>query len=337
MAYCVGLDIGYSNLKVQAGERGSPSPFVLPAGAGPKNRLSRGLLGDSEYPEVLVDGTIWVGGVEPGQIEASARELHEDYAGTDAYRALALSALSVIGRDHVDHLVTGLPVDHYGSQSRRQRLQKMLTGQIRLNHHRQVYVHQVTVLPQPAGAFMDQLASLPAGDLRVLREGKVVVLDPGFYSVDWVILEGGNVRASSSGTSQQAMSTVLENAAKQICSEHGKGAVTPQKLESAIRQGRSSVLAFGQELDFRPYLDSVREDITHSALSSLRSRMRDQEDSAPDMVILTGGGARAYQRAAREAFPNSRLLLPDHPVTSNAKGFWEYAVEHAEAAHANAN
>lgn len=53
-------------------------------------------------------------------------------------------------------------------------------------------VKSVVVVPQPAGAYMDIVSSTKdEGLLEVLREGKTVVIDPGFFSVDWVALEEG--------------------------------------------------------------------------------------------------------------------------------------------------
>lgn len=37
-----------------------------------------------------------------------------------------------------------------------------------------------------------------------------------------------------------------------------------------------------------------------------------------DVVLLAGGGAEAYQDAAKELFPKSRIVLPNESVASNA-------------------
>ncbi len=39
-----------------------------------------------------------------------------------------------------------------------------------------------------------------------------------------------------------------------------------------------------------------------------------------DVVLLAGGGAEAYQDAAKELFPKSRIVLPNESVASNAGG-----------------
>ncbi|MGX8249714.1 ParM/StbA family protein, partial [Escherichia coli] len=87
---------------------------------------------------------------------------------------------------------------------------------------RSVTVKSVVVVPQPAGAYMDIVSSTKdEGLLEVLREGKTVVIDPGFFSVDWVALEEGEVRYHSSGTSLKAMSVLLKTINLLIQEEHG--------------------------------------------------------------------------------------------------------------------
>ena len=58
-------------------------------------------------------------------------------------------------------------------------------------------VKSVVVVPQPAGAYMDIVSSTKdEGLLEVLREGKTVVIDPGFFSsllIGWLWKRGGFV------------------------------------------------------------------------------------------------------------------------------------------------
>ena len=57
--YTLGLDIGYSNLKVAHGMPGrDPVRTVLPAGAGPADRLPAALVPTQNDPsaKVLIDG-----------------------------------------------------------------------------------------------------------------------------------------------------------------------------------------------------------------------------------------------------------------------------------------
>jgi plasmid segregation protein ParM len=87
----IGLDVGYSNLKIAIGEGGgSPRVLVRPAGTAPLERLGEGI-GTSHLPDAVVvevDGQPWAAAVEPARFEGWQRSLHADYAATPAYRAL---------------------------------------------------------------------------------------------------------------------------------------------------------------------------------------------------------------------------------------------------------
>ena len=70
--FVVGLDIGYSNLKVAVGdsEQREPEFHTLPVGAGPEEYLPIDVFGTHKKGEgivVNVDGETFVAGVEPCQ------------------------------------------------------------------------------------------------------------------------------------------------------------------------------------------------------------------------------------------------------------------------------
>ena len=136
------------------------------------------------------------------------RTLHGDYVQTPSYWALFLASLLLSGRDKVDCLVTGLPVSQWLDVSKREALAQKLTGRHRATPKREVEVAAVRVVPQPIGGYLDLLWSGQGGS--VLEEGRVLVIDPGFFSVDWVLVEEGGIRRASSGTSLEAMSVLLD-------------------------------------------------------------------------------------------------------------------------------
>ena len=95
-------------------------------------------------------------------------------------------------------------------------MERRLQGTHLLANNDRVEVRAVTVLAQPVGAFLDYVARCSEEDLARAQQGRVLVIDAGFYSLDWTLIEAGRVRDSSSGTSTLAMSALLERAEKHL-------------------------------------------------------------------------------------------------------------------------
>lgn len=322
--FVLGLDIGYSNLKVAMGQKGDGmTTRILPAGAGSIDLMPHkvGAAHGTDFLQVHVDGKKWAAGVEPDRLQGWERELHKDYKTTDVYKALFYSALLISEQSEIDVLVTGLPVDQAMDDSQREELAEMLKGEHQVSPKRAVTVSDVIVVPQPAGAYMDLVHSTEDEDvLGAIQNGKTVVIDPGFYSVDWVALVEGEIHYRSSGTSLKAMSRLLQVANELILDDHG-GAPGVEKLEKAIRAGKGSTYLFGQQLELKEYMSKASASVSREALTSMRKTMREDGMNA-DVVLLAGGGASEYADAAKELFPKSRIIEPPQSVLSNARGFW---------------
>lgn len=324
--YIVGLDIGYSNVKVVMGDARigrANSSIVIPSGAGPLAHMPQPLGNEEDQSDVIrvkVNGENWAAGVEPGRLQSVDRELHKDYSKTNAYLALFHAALLQTQRHVIDHIVTGLPVYQHQDKQYRDRLLKTLSGTHNPVDDKMVKVMNVSVLPQPTGAYLDLVGTF--GDVEILEEGRVLIVDPGFFSVDWVALEGGEIRNSSSGSSLKAMSVLLERVNQLIGQDH-QGHVGVDRLEKAMRHGESKVLLFGQRIDLQPYLAKAIEQVAPEALTSLRQAIR-IDDRNVDVVMIAGGGAEAYREAVADIFPRSQVVVPAEPALSNARGFWSY-------------
>ena len=104
----VGLDIGYSNLKLAWGQRGEvPRLRVLPAMAAPRAQVAEALgIAGPDSPsgtgsvagsdaaqgiEVTLDGESWIAGVRPTRVCGWQRALHADYPASQSYQALLLA------------------------------------------------------------------------------------------------------------------------------------------------------------------------------------------------------------------------------------------------------
>lgn len=315
------VDIGYSNLKQAFGfEDSKPTMLISPVGAAPESRLPQDFqIARDGGVEVLVNGEPFVACVQPGRLSNWTRTLNEGYQDSDTYRALLHAALLQTGREQIDVVVTGLPVDLYKDRDLRERLRASLEGTHEVAKGVRVHVAEARVIAQPIGAYFDFIDQFE--DLELLEEARVLTLDPGYFSFDWVTIDQGDVRAESSDTNHLASSKVLEKAVELMRENYGRRAVTAEQLEVAIRHGRDEVLAKGTRVEFRPYLEKASKEIGPVVLNDVKNSMR-AADRDVDFIFLAGGGAVFYRDATAAAFPDTRIIVPKEPVFANVRGYW---------------
>lgn len=322
--YVLGLDIGYSNLKLAMGVKDdSLKTMIKPVGAAPMSLMPQNIGGghDSGIVQVMIDGEQWGACVEPGRIQGWERELHAEYPSTNQYKALFYAALALCEREVIDVLVTGLPVDQFQNEAQRNRLKEQLIGDHQIAKSTTITVKKVIVVPQPAGAYMDITSSNLGEEVTALiDEGRTVVIDPGFFSVDWVTLMAGEMRDNSSGTSLKAMSVLISEAARLIKAEYG-GNLGIEKIENAIVKGREQIPLYGKMVAIKPFVDEAIKQVPVLALTAMKKGMREEGLDA-DIILLAGGGADFYRKAAVDIFPQAKILVSKNPELANARGYW---------------
>jgi plasmid segregation protein ParM len=322
----VGLDIGYSNLKLAFGRAGTkPEVRVLPAMAAPIEHVAVQLEGASRASPsgipVRLDGQAWVAGVRPTRISGWSRALHARYADSDAYRALVLAALTLVNAPRIDRLVTGLPVAQAVDLRQREALRARLLGRHSTGIG-VVEVAEVRVIAQPVGTFVDALVQGDDQLIGVISEGTVLILDVGFFSVDWAVLVQGDLRRTATGTSLDAMSVVIETAAGLIGAE-ASGPPPVAVIERALAEGRMAILYQGRRVDLLPALQQASAQTARVALEALRQDLR-REQTAVDRILVTGGGSAWFLPLVSELFDPVPVEMPGDPVTANARGYFVY-------------
>ncbi|QCF28088.1 ParM/StbA family protein [Hydrocarboniclastica marina] len=343
MPYGMGIDIGYSGLKLKMGELGGSfleaTTLVRPVGAAPvAHCIDAGNDLDDDRMPVQIDGEEWFACIDPSSIMKDQRELNYDYAQTNQYRAVFLAALMMAERDVIDVLVTGLPVSQAKDPAVVSALTQQMEGEHKVSNKRTVTVKKVVVRPQPSAAFVRMVYEHADNSsmAKMIKVGQTVVVDPGFFSVDWVTLKNGGLIRESSGTSIRAMYRVIDQAAQMLRAEYGAGANVKKSIESALRKGESEILANGTFVEFKPFLEKAAAEVSRLALSDMKTDMALQ-DNVADILVLTGGGADLYKEAAKEIFPGCKHIVTfENPVTAIAEGYWltaqGYAAKNLQAA-----
>lgn len=332
-----GIDVGYGSVKFSAHVAGEDQlrELSMPIGAVPLEQAPKKLTGGFDLRDGVVislDGVKWLAGVEPTHLQGFVRPTHENYPSTSEYKALMIGALAKAGIREVDMLYTGVPVAHYYSpgtgEALRTQIANTMTGRHWIDSSNSIVVKATMVVPQAAGAFMDIISR---SDVKPSKGSPTLVVDVGYYSVDWVRVIDGSVIDTSSGSSTNATSVLLDRAAALIHQEFGRP-ISPGRLENAYRTG-NHMIDWGQiSLNVVEWLEKAAAEITPKVFNGIQSTQR-QDVDFPNLVILTGGGGSLYKKAAQAAYPFSKVVVGREPVMSNARGFQLIAAKKQSMVH----
>ncbi|UZE94411.1 acetate and sugar kinases/Hsc70/actin family protein [Alkalimarinus alittae] len=157
--------------------------------------------------------------------------------------------------------------------------------------------------------------------LDQVTHGRAIILDPGFFSTGWITLKKGRQEDSSSGTSLDAMSRYLDAVSKSIGKEC-RTTLPIDDIEFAVREGGEHIYAAGQKVLLEDHLVAGYEAVTSSTITSLRTATRSESGAYCGVLMLIGGGAKAFEEVARESFQTARILISKTPVVCNDLEFF---------------
>ena len=343
MDILVGIDIGYSNLKVVYGsaKNGQVERKMFPATACNAKMISRSLIGGvSNEPDVIyvpaeissesllgggADHEEYVVGEKATIIQGFSRELNANYPLTKSWLAMYRKALSVTGASEVSLVVLGLPVNQYNNEDLKAKMKLRCEGRHQINSKKEVYVEEVRIIPQSAGPWFDFISQAQDSFIDILEEGRVLIIDPGFYSVDTALFYEGRFFDRMSITSMYAFSKIIEEA-KGLLKEAFNASPSTEKIETCIKENKFNLLISDKKVDIKSYIDRAAESVSNSAIREIMNSVR-HDDSTLDMIILAGGGPEYYAHAIKEMVGKqpTKIVIPEDSVNSIALGYYRYA------------
>jgi plasmid segregation protein ParM len=325
----IGLDIGYSGVKVAWGTGRLPSLLRLPVGAAPLSAMSLAMDGTKNTGtghRVLINDVEWVGGIDPAAIPSYARVMDSSYPKTDEFLALARAALSAVGAPVVESLVIGLPVAQSQNDEERDALVQRLVGRHYIRDSFVVDVQNVLVVAQPAGAFTayNESMSRLGKEHQINATDTILIVDPGHYSLDWIVYRKGfNHKAAGSTTS--AGDVIVTSAARKLSKQYGVR-VSAARLESAILDGLPKLTVGTVEIAYQEALEAEAMEIVEANLKTILGSIRSvSESDGVDAILVAGGGAKLFSGALQKHFPSTRVIPMEDSVQANAKGFYTIA------------
>jgi len=321
MATIAAVDIGYRNTKIFAHntETGATRHWLFRSIAVPaesRSQTGAGLV-RRDTRRVDVDSTAYEAGPDAHLLlgPRSTSVLHEDFIHTPEYHALFLAALSYIGVNQIDVLVGGLPVQH--TEGSRRPLEAFMQGNHQVPGLGNVLVQRTTVIPQPMGALIEELSLT-----QQRTEQTVLVIDPGFFTLDWTGAQGLKYLPPLTGSFPAGVSAGLRNVSAHIRSITGKPFDDINLLDRKISNGRLSLTGLILEPD---ELTPMMQTALRPGLIAMQNHIGEGRDI--DHLVLCGGGATWFEPLIRETWPSHPLSVIDRPVTANARGFLQLAAD----------
>lgn len=278
---------------------GSSGVYSVPAGG------QRYLVG----PKVLISSDFPLERKEPSK----------DYALSTEYEALLKGALASIGQPAIDALALGAPVVDYDAT--KNALKERFTGTIDVGD-RQVHVKQVVVLPQPFGGWAWYGATL--GKHAELLSLTTLVIDPGYHTIDWLVMRGDNLVKDRSGSRREGMHETLSLLSKHLFRATRTELVLADALEDvdkAVRSGHS-IRHGDQVIDPDVYKQVIGAHIERNVAAIFKS-VRSLIDI--DQVIVVGGAGELYADYLRPRIGSTPMTVLNASRYANVRGFHYFA------------
>lgn len=326
MSNVLAIDVGYGHVKwVSINSNGETKKGMFPSVAAITSRdrsgESNGMNGLRTVTVNVGDHNYVVGRDAYLQTDAHfSRTRLSDYSQSDGYRALMLGAMVISGMREIDQLVIGLPLStmaSYHEVLKEQYKGEHLVGAANAKRKNAITVENVTVTSQPAGAIL-HAASVD----DTLRKKTSLVIDVGYFTVDYLMCQGLRPYYARSGSVEGGMSSyydslgvaVVEHMAKEGLGK--RSGVDHFLLEKALTEGvrlddgsmKYTLLLGNAALDISScvvkskikltgYLDRIMTGLGSNSLDMITS------------IILAGGGGAFLKQELKEKLVTSHELI----------------------------
>ena len=321
------IDVGYGNTKYTLTDGMDLNEIqcaMFPSVAPVSSRRGLESFGSPrDTTTVEVEGTVYEVGPDAmmGMAANASRTLDIDFSKKPEYMALVRGALARMNVERVDHLFVGLPVSTFEALGRD--LEQRLTGVHRLND-REVDVKACKVVPQPVGGMWD--FGVRNNMLSHLQSSNSLLIDPGYFTLDWVVTRGTKMVGVRSGAANNAgMAAILraigESMATTIKERDGKPAELTEssldRMDEAIRL-KAAFRFNGKVEDLTRHMEAGRK-VIDDGLAKLAHQIGTKSDI--DNVIIVGGASHLYQDAVVQMFGGYDVRVAQQAVFANVRGF----------------
>jgi len=307
------IDVGYGNTKyIESVSDGIVNTKHFASIVNKASSQQVSITDVSDIYTVEVDGTEYeVGpGLDPA-LEGDMRILHDNFIDTEHYMALNYGALSQMDVNEIDLLMVGLPVDLM--ESKRHDLEVMLQGQHQVAG-RTITIHKVVAVAQPLGGFLYHAAT--NNMLDGLSSSRNLLIDPGFFTVDYLVTTGLREVKGKSGSHPTGVSAYLKSIAQEISKDFKVNYSNISHIDEGLRTGVFNL--YGKPVDLSKYHKKALSAIM-PGVEAIANTVGDGINI--DRIVLVGGGAALFKEPIQAILPNHTILCGKESVVANVMGY----------------
>lgn len=307
MSNVLAIDVGYGHVKwVAINEDGTTRRGMFPSVAA---ITSRDRSAESNGMSNLRTVTVNVGEHNyvvgrDAYLETDAhfsRSRLSDYCKTDGYKALMLGAMVISGMREVEQLVIGLPLTtmaQYHEGLKEQYRGEHVIGAAGAKRKSAISVENVTVTSQPAGAIL-HAATIDGS----LRKKNSLVVDVGYFTVDYLMCQGMRPYYARSGAVEGGMGSYFDQLGGTVVEQLSKAGYGRKSgidhflLEKSLTE---AVMDQNGNLKYELMVGNQTVDITESVEKSkvklksyidrIVTGMGSSSLNVVNSVVLAGGG-----------------------------------------------
>ncbi len=327
----IGVDVGFGFTKATAG--GEYIIFKSIIGEYADIQFHLGLEENTWEDNLqirLEDNMYFLGELAEKQSSVQQYTLDQSKLVGEFVKILAVAAIGLLTEERETvSVVTGLPVGYYRRDARR--VQEILKGVHRIEYlgdqgkgtEKQINVAKIKIIPQPMGSVFNLLLDEEGSPTnKKIASQKIGVVDIGFRTTDFVLLDHLRYIERGSSTTDNGMSRCFSLIANKLRQKTGVS-VELHRLYNAIFTG--SIRIRGKEYNITNLKNRVYSHFASQIANDINRIWENDWDI--DLIILTGGGAKELFEYIKPLVEGNLLLVEGRtdPRLNNVLGYLKYA------------
>lgn len=161
-------------------------------------------------------------------------------------------------------------------------------------------VKKCLVLQQGVGVINDIVNRPGLISQEELEKSTILVVDHGFFSMDYIAFKSGSRVSGSSGSSLKATSAIIESIVNRLNADNPEERIDdlPEIIEIALRNNEQSFFNGFRHISLRPLLEEAIPSIASDVVKELRksTRVLGQSISLQLPVVGQGSTNRPYEK-----------------------------------------